>query len=135
MLPHQSYSVVPQIYSASDICLAPLARNTGSDAVPSKVYRIMACARPVLVCADSDSDLAKLVTLARCGIVVSPGSAEALASAVSEAMRNSSLLVAMGQAGKEHVIAHYTREAISAQYEALVREVTTPAPHAVNAHG
>ena len=59
ILPHRPYALVPQIYAASDLCLVPLALNTGSDAVPSKVYRIMACARPVMACADAKSDLGR----------------------------------------------------------------------------
>ena len=123
-LPHQSYALVPQIYAASDLCLVPLAPNAGSHAVPSKAYRIMACARPVLACADSDSDLAELIGLAQCGMVVPPRSPENLAQAVSDAMRSPSICKAMGQAGRAHVMAHYARSSISAQYEALVREVT-----------
>jgi colanic acid biosynthesis glycosyl transferase WcaI len=134
ILPHQSYAVVPQIYAASDVCLVPLAPSTGSDAVPSKVYRIMACARPVLACADPDSDLAELIRLAQCGIVVPPGSPETLAQAVSDAMRSLSVCTAMGQAGRAHVMAHYARGSISAQYEALVREVTGMPPQPVNTH-
>ena len=135
ILPHQSYDLVPQIYAASDLCVVPLALNTGSDAVPSKVYRIMACARPVLACADLNSDLAELVRLARCGTVVSPGSPEALARAVSDAMRDPSACAAMGQAGRAHVMAHYARGSISAQYEALVREVAGVPSRAVSTHG
>ena len=135
ILPHQSYALVPQIYAASDVCLVPLAVNTGSDAVPSKVYRIMACARPVIACADAKSDLAELVTLAQCGTVVPPGSPELLAQAVTNAIRNPSACAAMGRAGRAHVIAHYSRASISAQYEALVREVSGVPPQAVAAHG
>jgi colanic acid biosynthesis glycosyl transferase WcaI len=124
ILPHQSYSLVPQIYAASDVCLVPLAANTGSDAIPSKVYRIMACARPVLACTDPDSDLALLIRLARSGIVVPPRAPEALAEAVLDAMRNPSMYAAMGQKGRVHVMGHYGRESISAQYGALIREVT-----------
>ena len=125
ILPHQSYALVPQIYATSDVCLVPLAPDTGFDAIPSKVYRIMACARPVLASADPDSDLAELVRLARCGLVVPPRSPETLAEAVSEAMRIVSRCRAMGEAGRAHVIAHYARESISPQYEALVREMTS----------
>lgn len=126
ILPHQSYRVVPHIYAASDVCLVPLARNTGSDAVPSKVYRIMSCARPVLACADLESDLAELIRSARCGTIVPPGSPEALARAVTDLMRSPSACAEMGQAGRAHALAHYSRAAVSAQYEALVREVTGP---------
>jgi colanic acid biosynthesis glycosyl transferase WcaI len=128
ILPHQPYAVVPRIYAASDFCLVPLAANSGSEAVPSKVYRIMACARPVLALADQDSDLAELIALARCGKVVPPGSPESLARAVSEAMRDPSGCTAMGLAGRAHVMAYYSRESISARYEALVHEVVGAAP-------
>jgi len=135
ILQHQPYALVPQIYAASDLCLVPLALNTGSDAVPSKVYRIMACARPVLACADPKSDLAELVRLAQCGTVVPPGSPESLARAVTDAMRNPSARAAMGQAGRAHVIAHYSRVSISAQYEALVREMAGVRSQQMNPHG
>jgi colanic acid biosynthesis glycosyl transferase WcaI len=134
ILPHQPYALVPQIYAASDVCLVPLALNTSSDAVPSKVYRIMACARPVMACADPMSDLAELVRLAQCGTVVPPGSPEALARAVTDAIRDPSACVAMGRAGRAHVMAHYSRASISAQYEALVREVSGVPPQPVTAH-
>ena len=124
ILPHQSYALVPQIYAASDICLVPLAPYTGFDAIPSKVYRIMACARPVLACADPDSDLAELIGLAQCGMVVPPRSPETLADAVSEAMQDLPRCRAMGVAGRAHVMDHYARGSISPQYEALVREMT-----------
>jgi colanic acid biosynthesis glycosyl transferase WcaI len=135
ILPHRSYALVPQIYAASDLCLVPLALSTSSDAVPSKVYRIMACARPVLACADPDSDLAELVRLARCGTVVPPGSPDSLARAVTDAMRNPCACAEMGRAGRAHVVAHYSRASVSAQYEALVREIAGAHPQYVKTHG
>jgi colanic acid biosynthesis glycosyl transferase WcaI len=42
-LPYQRYSLMGQAYAASDLCLVPQAIETGFEAVPSKVYRIMAC--------------------------------------------------------------------------------------------
>jgi colanic acid biosynthesis glycosyl transferase WcaI len=122
MLPHQPYAAVPEIYAASDLCVVPLVPHAGSDAVPSKIYRIMACARAVLACADSESDLAELVRVANCGTVVPPGSPEDLAHAIADAMRHRSRCAAMGEAGRTHVLAHYSRAAVSARYEALIRE-------------
>jgi len=122
MLPHQSYDLVPQIYAASDLCLVPLAKDTGSDAVPSKVYRIMACERPVLACADAHSDLADFVTDTRGGIVVPPGGTQALASAIADAVARPDVLKEMGRAGRRRVLAGYSRAAVTAQYDALVAE-------------
>ena len=122
MLPHQPYDLVPQIYAASDLCLVPLAKDTGSDAVPSKVYRIMACERPVLACADAHSDLAEFVMETRGGIVVPPAAPETLASAISDAATKPEVLREMGRVGRERVLAGYSRAAVTAQYDALVAE-------------
>jgi colanic acid biosynthesis glycosyl transferase WcaI len=122
MLPHQPYDLVPQIYAASDLCLVPLAKDTGSDAVPSKVYRIMACERPVLACADTHSDLAEFVMETRGGIVVPPGAPETLASAIANAATTPEVLREMGRVGRQRVLAGYSRAAVTAQYDALVAE-------------
>jgi putative colanic acid biosynthesis glycosyltransferase WcaI len=135
VLGHQSYDLVPQIYAASDLCVVPLAGQAGADAIPSKVYRIMACERPVLACADAGSDLDELVRRAACGVVVPPGSAARLAEAVRDAVRNPAAGAEMGRAGRAHVLAHYSRAAVSAQYEGLIREVTAPAPQPVDVQG
>jgi colanic acid biosynthesis glycosyl transferase WcaI len=123
VLPYQPSSMMPEIYSASDISLVPQAAATGSDAIPSKVYRIMAAGRPLIAITESQSDLATLVREAQCGVIVEPGDARQLADVVRTAARNRSEWTAMGLRGREHVAAYYSRPAISGQYDALVREV------------
>jgi colanic acid biosynthesis glycosyl transferase WcaI len=122
MLPHQPYDLVPEIYAASDVCLVPLAKAAGSDAVPSKVYRIMACERPVLACVDEDSDLAEFVKDTQGGIVVPSGAPEALAAAIADAVTKPEELRQMGLAGRQRVLAGYSRAAVTARYDALVTE-------------
>ena len=46
-----------EIYAASDVCLVPQAAATGCDAIPSKVYRILACGRPIIASTEGNSDL------------------------------------------------------------------------------
>jgi colanic acid biosynthesis glycosyl transferase WcaI len=127
MLPHQPYGLVPQIYASSDVCLVPLAKDAGSDAVPSKVYRIMACERPVLVCADSQSDLAELVRTAGSGVVVPQGDPQALAAAIDHMLSDPAATAAMGRAGRARVLADFSREAVSRQYVTLLTEAIRPA--------
>jgi colanic acid biosynthesis glycosyl transferase WcaI len=78
----QPYERVPDIYGASDVNVVPLAESLVDDAVPSKVYRIMAARRPVLAIVDSRSDVARIVEDARAGWVVPPGDATALATVI-----------------------------------------------------
>ena len=123
-IPYQPYSLVPQIYAASDLCLVPQLSEITSSAIPSKVYRIMACGRPVLAATKSQSDLAQLVANARCGFVVKSGSAESYAEAIIKAFKRQDLLCSMRKAGRDYVVENYTREAISKLYHDLIISLT-----------
>jgi colanic acid biosynthesis glycosyl transferase WcaI len=127
VLPYQPNELMPQIYGASDICLVPQAAATGSDAIPSKVYRIMASARPLVAVTEPDSDLAALVETAGCGAVVPPGDAARLLEIVRDAETHRDRWREMGLSGRTHVVQHYTREIVSARYDALLREVASGA--------
>jgi colanic acid biosynthesis glycosyl transferase WcaI len=119
LIPFQPVSRVPEIYGASDLNVVALASSTGSDAVPSKVYRIMACARPVLAVTDADSDLAALVREAGSGIIARPAARD-VAEAIRRAHADRSSLAALGAAGRRHVERHYARPLVTARYDALL---------------
>jgi colanic acid biosynthesis glycosyl transferase WcaI len=124
ILPHQPYARVPQIYASSDICLVTQAAGTGSEAIPSKVYRIMACGRPIIATADSGSDLARVIHDAGCGQVVEPGDTAGLASLMRQAFEQAAEWAAWGAAGRRHVERHYSRSRTSARYDELIRQLT-----------
>ena len=124
-LSYQPYSLMGQAYAASDLCLVPQAVETGFEAVPSKVYRIMACARPVLAVTDQHSDLARLVCEASCGKFVVPGSSEVLADMIMSAFQNQSEWKKMGSDGHEHVVRHYSRETVTHQYHTLIENLVS----------
>jgi colanic acid biosynthesis glycosyl transferase WcaI len=133
-LPYQKYSLMGQAYAASDLCLVPQAIETGFEAVPSKVYRIMACARPVLAVTDPKSDLARLVGDAACGQVVSPGSAEALADVIRRAHQSQEAWRLMGAAGRGHVIRHYARATVTDQYHTLIELLVSKSGRGASKH-
>jgi glycosyltransferase involved in cell wall biosynthesis len=124
-LPYQPYSLMAQAYASSDLCLVPQAAETGFEAVPSKVYRIMACGRPVLGVTDPESDLARLVYDAGCGEVVSPGSAEALTDVIQRAHQDRETWRLMGLAGREHVIRNYDRKTVTDQYRMVIEHLAS----------
>jgi colanic acid biosynthesis glycosyl transferase WcaI len=123
LVAHQPFARVPEIYGASHLSVVSQAAATGSDAVPSKVYRIMACGGAVLAATDAQSDLAQLVRAAQCGFVVPQGSPGAIAAAVRHAFANREALVSMGESGRRHVLAHYARPVVTARYDALISDV------------
>lgn len=127
VLPYQPNSMMPQIYGASDVCLVAQAPSTASDAIPSKVYRIMASARPIIAITEPNSDLAALVRDAGCGAVVAAGAADRLAETIRSASSDRVRWREMGERGRRFVVEHYGRRTVSAQYEALVRSLVASA--------
>jgi putative colanic acid biosynthesis glycosyltransferase WcaI len=123
VIPYQPYSVVPDIYGASDVCVVAQAAMTGSDAIPSKVYRIMACERPIVAATDHRSDLAHLIRDADAGVVIPAESADALATAVRDAVANPERWRRRAASGRAYVAEHYARGTVSGQYERLLRDV------------
>lgn len=131
-LPYQNPALMPEIYATSDVSLVPLAAEAGFDAIPSKVYRIMACARPVIAMAEPQSDLAALVNESGAGWVVRPGDAPGLAVAIRQAMSHGAATRARGLSGRDHVLARYTRSQVTNRYrdlfEGLMATQRSPAP-------
>ena len=125
LLPHQPLDAVPAIYGASDVCVVAQSPTTTSDAVPSKVYRIMGAAKPVLAMTVPTSDLAALVGDSGCGIVVPADDPTKIAAAIRQALNEPARRAIMGTAGRAHVEAHYSRRAVTARYNTLVNELTT----------
>ena len=124
-LSYQPYSLMPMIYAASDLCLVPQAPETGCDAIPSKVYRIMACERPVLALTDSNSDLARLISGVGCGMVVNGGSSRMMADVIIEAYKNQDSCRRMGKLGRKHVEEHYARNVVTNHYNGLIGVLTS----------
>lgn len=125
LLPYQPRSEVPFIYAAADISLVPLMKGTAHTTIPSKIYSIMASGRPVLVAVDPDSDIVRLVQHANCGIIVPPDDADALEQAIRQAYSDQTKLKQLGLNGREYVVAHFSRAAISKQYDDLIRACIT----------
>lgn len=124
LLPYQPRSEVPSIYAAADVSLVPLMKGTAQTTIPSKIYSIMASGRPALVAVDEDSDIVKLVQQAQCGLAVPPDDADALEQAIRYAYTHQDELKQMGINGRQFVEAHFSRAAISAQYDKLLRAVS-----------
>jgi colanic acid biosynthesis glycosyl transferase WcaI len=91
--------------------------------MPSKLYEIMASARPVLASAEAASDVANLIAESQCGVCVEPHDAAALAEAVLQLKRDPELRAAMGQRGRSAAERRFSLEQVVSQYDTLLRHV------------
>jgi colanic acid biosynthesis glycosyl transferase WcaI len=135
MISHQPYARMPDVYAASDVCLVPLRAHVGGSALPSKVFRIMACGRPVLALCDPASELADVVNGAEAGVVVPSGRPDLLLDAVNELAENSERRAEMGRAGRAFAERFYARDVITKKYCELVTALAGVRQQDVDATG
>ena len=115
-------------YNACDVCLVPLAAYPIlQETVPSKIFEVMACERPVLAALAGEG--ARIVRGADAGLVVPPGDPGALADAVLT-LRDAPAdeRAAMGRRGRLHVAEHFSRDTLAARYLEILERAANPLP-------
>ncbi|MBM4331152.1 MAG: glycosyltransferase family 4 protein [Deltaproteobacteria bacterium] len=122
-LPYQPYSSMAEAYAAADASFVSQAPGTSNDGIPSKVYRIMACARPVIACTDANSDLARLVIKADGGVVVDSGDAKSLSDAIWKAFVQRDVWLEKGLKARNSILRDYSRPTVSTLYHELITEL------------
>jgi glycosyltransferase involved in cell wall biosynthesis len=123
LLGYQPQDLMPQINASCDIGIIPMTKTGAQDGFPSKIYTNLACAKPVIVSADENSGMAKLVNRVGCGRVVPPEDKEAFKDAVIKAYQDRDLLPTEGERGRQFVENDYSKEAIARKYDALIQKL------------
>lgn len=115
-----------ELYRAADVCVVPLRAVAELErCIPSKLFEIMACGRPVVAALGGVG--AQIVADSGGGRVVAPGDADGLAAAIDEIVADPALGARLGAAGRAHVVAHYDRERLAARYLAVLERVASAA--------
>jgi len=122
-LPTQPKEVLPDMLGAADVSLVTLNRHLGQLNVPSKTYSIMASARPVIAAVPGDSEIARLVKEANCGILVPPEDPHSLAKAIKSLLKQPELLKRLGANGRKYVCENFDRKILTRHYHQLFHQV------------
>ena len=80
--PLQPYARLSDLLATADVAVIPQLPGVTDIVLPSKLGNILASARPVIVAAPIESELARLVVEADCGLVVDPRDPKRMADAV-----------------------------------------------------
>jgi colanic acid biosynthesis glycosyl transferase WcaI len=124
VLPYQPYAVVPEIYSASTVCLVLQAAGTGTTALPSKAVQIAGAGLPIVAVADAGSDLAAFVRTSGSGLVVPPGRPDELAAGLATLKRDYRTWRDRAAAARYPVISAYSRAHVVRAYSDLITRLS-----------
>jgi glycosyltransferase involved in cell wall biosynthesis len=117
---------VPALYRAADICLVPLRAVPLFRAfIPSKMFEILACGRPLL--ASLEGEAAEILEAAGAAVVVPPEDVEALTAAVARLTANPALRAELAARGRPYVEQHFDRRRLAERYLGLLESVRGPA--------
>jgi glycosyltransferase involved in cell wall biosynthesis len=106
---------MPGFYAASNACLVPLKKGDYFKInIPSKLFEIMACARPIVLGAEGQARA--VVEAAGAGLCVEPENAEEYAAALRRLKNETDFADSLGASGRTWVCEHFTRKAKAHRY-------------------
>ncbi|MGB6545353.1 MAG: glycosyltransferase family 4 protein [Candidatus Acidiferrales bacterium] len=123
-LPYFPAREIPNVLASGDLHILTVNRGLEGVVVPSKLYPLLAAGRPVLAVATAQTDAARIVMRAGCGLVADPDNAEAVADAVRRVMRDPGLLSEMSLRAREIAISYDKRQQISA-FVKILEEISS----------
>ena len=105
--------------AAADIHVVPLKTGLAKASVPSKLYSILASARPVLASVDPDTEVARTLDAAGAGISVAPDDPVAFIHALVAMLDDPATAEAQGIAGRRFVESWVSPGAVATAYAEL----------------
>jgi colanic acid biosynthesis glycosyl transferase WcaI len=119
-LPFQPREMFSEMLAAADLSLVTLNANAAFSSLPSKVFNVMASARPILAITPPGSEIMQIVEEADCGWNVPPASPENLAVTIFQLTDCESGLIQMGRNGRAYLEQNYSRNQCVDAYEKML---------------
>ena len=122
LLPYQPRELMPEILAFSDIQFIFMEPEIAAQGFPSKVYTIMACGKPLLVCSPEGSPIVNFLSGLDCAKLVTDTSVEAKTDTICRWLEsiNPRSLKEMGENGRKEIQGKYSKEVVTRQYTNLI---------------
>ncbi|HEX6513922.1 MAG TPA: glycosyltransferase family 4 protein [Chloroflexota bacterium] len=128
LAPFQPVEKLAQTLSAADALLLTQLAGITSSALPSKLLMYMAAGRPVVASVSGDSESARLIRQADCGLVAPAEDPAGLLDAIERLRADPELGRRLGSNGRAFAERHFDRDKIVAAQQRLLEAVARPAP-------
>jgi colanic acid biosynthesis glycosyl transferase WcaI len=122
-IPYQEQKTLPYSLAVTDAHWLSLNPKLEGLIVPSKFYGIAAAGKPIIIIADKDGEIARLVQQHGCGIVVAPGDADALVGALRLLSNAPETISEMGRRARAMLDLHFTRRQALQRWSELLDQL------------
>ena len=120
--PFQPIERYAESLAAADVTLVSLNSAATFASVPSKIYKQMAAARPIIAITNAGNELSRLVREAQCGVIVPPGDSHRLATVLRQALDQPDAFKEMGRKGRAYLELHCNRKTCVRRIETALQE-------------
>lgn len=125
LLPYQPRALMPEIIAFSDIQYIFMEPKIAAQGFPSKVYTIMASAKPLLVCSPINTPIANFLSGIGCAKIITATDVNDKADEICAWLDtvSDSALGSMGQKGLDEIENKYSKDIVTAQYCQLINQL------------
>lgn len=125
VLPYQPRHLMPAILAYSDVQYIFMTPKMEGMGFPSKVYTIMACGRPLLICSGENTPIVNFLQPVGCAKLVTDHDLEKKTDEMASWLGTMSRekLREMGKKGEKVILGQYTKEIVANQYVDLCEEL------------
>lgn len=125
VLPYQPRHLMPAILAYSDVQYIFMTPKMEGMGFPSKVYTIMACGRPLLICSGENTPIVNFLQPVGCAKLVTEHDLEKKTDEMAAWLGSMSRekLREMGAKGEQVILGQYTKEIVANQYVDLCEEL------------
>ena len=124
-LPFLSRPDLADLLAASDLALLTQRRSLINAVVPSKLVTYMAAGLPVVASIHADSEAARLIRRANCGLVVEPEAPALLRDAIAELLADPDRRRQLGSAGRTFAECEFDRSKAVARQAAILESLAS----------
>jgi colanic acid biosynthesis glycosyl transferase WcaI len=122
-LPLQPRDVLPHMLSAADVLLLNQRADVVDMVIPSKLLTYMAAGRPIVAAVHPESEAAKYIRRAQCGLVVQPESPGELADAICQIRSDPERADRLGRSARVFAEENFARDRVLRWYEEFFSRV------------
>ncbi len=126
ILQYQPRELMPEIIAFSDIQFIFMEPEIAAQGFPSKVYTIMACGKPLLICSPKNTPIVNFLSSLECAKIFTDLEPDVKARKISQWLDNVSReeLLRIGKRGLDEIEANYSKEIVTQEYAELINSLT-----------
>ncbi len=123
IFPYQRRELLPVINNYADIHFISINKAMEQEGFPSKVYTIMACAKPLVVITGEKTPLYNFLINKNCAEIISDDRNKNFTNSIRKLANSKELREQLGVNGYNEIIENYTKKVVVSRYASLLNSL------------